>query len=401
MWVGQSPYPRDWADAFYLLEQLINKSDEKKKVIFIDETPWMDAPKSGFLTALEYFWNVVASARKDILLIICGSATSWIIEKVLKNHGGLHNRVNYRIALQPFTLHECKFYARSQGIVATRYDMLEYYMVFGGVAFYWSKISKGLSVAQNIDQLLFAQSGELHNEFNELYDSLFHNPEPYIDVINTLGTIRAGMTREDIINEAHIPSGKLLTRILEDLEECGFIRKYAAFGGKSNKAIFQLIDNFTLFYFKFMKANFNNDEEFWSHSYLSPVRFAWIGLAFERVCMQHVRQIKEALQIGGVVTNVSSWSVKADPIYGAGAQIDLIINRADNVVNICEMKFSSDKYTIDSRIATNIRHKLERFQQTTKTKKTLHFTMVTTFGVAHNEYWNMVQSEVVAKDLFK
>ena len=79
---------------------------EEKKVIFIDEIPWLDTPRSGFLSALEYFWNSFASARKDVLLIICGSATSWIINKVLKNHGGLHNRVTYRIHLQPFTLYE-------------------------------------------------------------------------------------------------------------------------------------------------------------------------------------------------------------------------------------------------------------------------------------------------------
>lgn len=393
--------PRDWTDAFFLLEQLINKSDEKKKVIFIDETPWMDAPKSGFLTALEYFWNVVASARKDILLIICGSATSWIIDKVLKNHGGLHNRVNCRIALQPFSLHECELYANSQGIAASRYDLLEYYMVLGGVPFYWSKINKAMSVAQNIDSMLFAQVGELHNEFKELYDSLFHNPEPYIDVINALGTIKVGMTREALISEGHIPGGRQLTEILEDLEECGFIRKYNMFGEKKRNAIYQLIDNFTLFYFKYMKENTNGDEHFWSHSYLSPVRYAWVGLAFERVCMQHIRQIKEKLQIGGVLTNVSSWSVKSDPVYGAGAQIDLLIERADNVVNVCEIKFSNDKFAIDAAYASNIRHKLERLIRGTDTTKTLHFTMITVNGIAHNEYWNMVQSEVEADDLFK
>lgn len=399
--LAKARIPRDWSDAFFLLEQLINQSNERKKVIFIDETPWMDAPKSGFLTALEYFWNVVASARKDILLIVCGSATSWIIDKVLKNHGGLHNRVNCRIALQPFTLHECELYAKSQGVRASRYDLLEYYMVLGGVPFYWSKINKSMSVAQNIDSLLFSQVGELHNEFNELYDSLFHNPEPYIDVINALGTIRAGMTREALINEGHVASGKQLTEILEDLGECGFIRKYNLFGGKKHNAIYQLIDNFTLFYFKYMKANKNGDEHFWSNSYLSPIRYSWVGLAFERVCMQHIRQIKDKLKIGGVLTNVSAWQVKADSTYGAGAQIDLLIERADNVVNVCEMKFSADKFAIEASYAKNIRHKLERFAQTTKTRKTLYFTMVTTFGVAHNEYWNVVQSEVVADDLFE
>ena len=392
--------PKDWIEAFSMLEQLIGQSEAEKKVVFIDEIPWMDTPRSNFITALEYFWNSFASARKDILLIVCGSATSWIINKVLKNHGGLHNRVNLRISLQPFTLHECELYAKSMGMRATRYELLEYYMVLGGVAFYWSLLDKGKSVAQNIDSLLFSRTGQLHNEFNELYDSLFNNPEPYLRVIDTLGTIKVGMTRPELLEKIALSSGANITRILDDLEECGFIRKYNAFGKKRNDAIYQLIDNFTLFYFKFMKDNKGSDEHFWSHSYLSPVRFSWVGLAFERVCMQHVNQIKHKLGISGVLTSVSSWSAKSDPVYGQGAQIDMLIERADNVVNICEIKFSQDKYAISYEYSQSLAHKVERFLQTTKTRKTLHLTMITVNGLAHNEYWGMVQSEVVADNLF-
>lgn len=392
--------PKDWIEAFSMLEQLIEQSEAEKKVVFIDEIPWMDTPRSNFITALEYFWNSFASARKDILLIVCGSATSWIINKVLKNHGGLHNRVNLRISLQPFTLHECELYAKNMGIRATRYELLEYYMVLGGVAFYWSVLDKGKSVAQNIDSLLFSRTGQLHNEFNELYDSLFNNSEPYLRVIDTLGIIKVGLPRTKLLEKISMPSGAYATRILDDLEECGFIRKYNAFGKKRNDAIYQLIDNFTLFYFKFMKDNKGDDEHFWSHSYLSPVRYSWVGLAFERVCMQHVSQIKHKLGISGVLTSVSSWSAKSDPVYGQGAQIDMLIERADNVVNICEIKFSQDQYAISQEYSQSLAHKVERFLQTTKTKKTLHLTMITANGLAHNEYWGMVQSEVVAEDLF-
>lgn len=392
--------PKDWIEAFSCLERLIEQSSEKKKVVFIDEIPWMDTPRSNFITALEYFWNSFASARKDVLLIICGSATSWIINKVLKNHGGLHNRVNLRISLQPFTLHECEVYAKVKGMRSTRYELLEYYMVMGGVAFYWSLLDKGSSVAQNIDNLFFARTGQLHNEFNELYDSLFNNPEAYMKVIQVLGNKKAGIPRTDLLDELKLSSGANITRMLEDLEECGFIRKYNAFGKKRNDAIYQLIDNFTLFYFKFMKDNKGGDEHFWSHSYLSPVRFSWVGLAFERVCMQHVDQIKQRLGISGVLTNVYSWSAKSDPVYGSGAQIDMLIDRADNVVNVCEMKFSKDEYVIDKEYSMNLAHKIQRLVQTTKTRKALHLTMITVNGVAHNEYWGEVQSEVTAEDLF-
>lgn len=392
--------PKDWIEAFSALEQLIEKSTAKKKVVFIDEIPWMDTPRSNFVTALEFFWNNFASARKDILLIICGSATSWIINKVLKNHGGLHNRVNLRISLQPFTLHECELYSRAKGIRASRYELLEYYMVLGGVAFYWSLLDKGKSVAQNLDDLFFSETGQLHNEFNELYDSLFANPEPYIKIIHILGSKKVGMPRANLLEELKISSGANVTRILEDLEECGFIRKYHAYGKKRNDAIFQLIDNFTLFYFKFLKSNTGDDEHYWSHSYLSPIRFSWAGLAFERVCMQHIKQIKLKLGISGVLTNVYSWAVKADPVYGTGAQIDMLIDRADNVVNVCEMKFTKDEYVIDKEYSQALAHKIERLLQTTKTRKSLHLTMITVNGVAHNEYWGDVQSEVVADDLF-
>lgn len=392
--------PKDWIEAFSQLEQLIEQSTDSKKVIFIDEIPWMDTPRSNFITALEYFWNSFASARKDILLIVCGSATSWIINKVLKNHGGLHNRVNLRISLQPFTLHECEQYTKSIGMRTTRFELLEYYMVLGGVAFYWSLLDKGKSVAQNIDDLLFARTGQLHNEFNELYDSLFSNPIPYIKIINILGTVRVGMPRTELLDNLHMTSGAQVSRLLEDLEECGFIRRYNAFGKKRNDAIYQLTDNFTLFYFKFMKDNKNEDEHFWSHSYLSPTRYSWVGLAFERVCMLHVNQIKYKLGISGVLTNTYSWMAKSDPVYGKGAQIDLLIERADNVVNVCEIKFSQDKYAIDQDYSQNLAHKIERLLQTTQTKKTLHLTMITANGLAHNEYWGMVQSEITANDLF-
>lgn len=398
--MAKARIPKDWIEAFSMLEQLIEMSPAKKKVIFIDEIPWMDTPRSNFVTALEYFWNSFASARNDILLIVCGSATSWIINKVLKNHGGLHNRVNLRISLQPFTLHECELYAKSVGMRSTHYELLEYYMVLGGVAFYWSLLDKGKSVAQNIDDLLFAKNGQLHNEFNELYDSLFNNPDPYLKVIHLLGTIKVGMPRPELLEKLQFTSGANVTRILEDLEECGFIRKYNAFGKKRNDAIYQLIDNFTLFYFKFMEGNINNDEHFWSHSYLSPLRYSWVGLAFERVCMQHVNQIKHKLGISGVLTNVYSWSTKADPTYGQGAQIDMLIERADNIVNVCEMKYSQDKYAITQEYSLNLMHKIERLMQVTKTKKALHLTMITVNGISHNEYWGIVQSEVVADDLF-
>ena len=393
--------PTDWFDAFFLLSELLDKKRGKKKVVFIDELPWMDAPRSNFVSALEHFWNGYASARKDILLIICGSSTSWIINNVFRNHGGLHNRVTYRIHLHPFTLNECEQYAKSRHLRMNRFELLECYMVMGGVPFYWSLLEQGRSVAQNIDNLFFSAKGRLHFEYRELYDSLFKNPEPYLNVVSTLGAKRMGMTREELIKEGNIINNGQLTRVLEDLEHCGFIRKYNYQGIKRSNAIFQLIDNYTLFYYKFLHESEGTDEAFWSKNANTPIRNTWEGLAFERVCFEHVRQIKQALGIAGVSTYLYSWRVENDPIYGAGAQIDMVIDRSDQVTNLCEMKFSTKEYAIEKDDDDDLRHKLGRFIQTQKTHKSVHQTLITPFGVKKNMYQFSVQTVITAEDLFK
>ncbi|MCH5311519.1 MAG: ATP-binding protein [Prevotella sp.] len=393
--------PIDWSDAFFLLSQLLDQQKKRKKVVFIDELPWMDAPRSNFVSAIEHFWNGYASARKDILLIICGSATSWIINNVFKDHGGLHNRVTYRINLSPFTLGECEQYTKKHNLGMTRYGIMECYMIMGGVPFYWSQLEHGKSVAQNIDALFFSQTGKLHDEYNELYKSLFKNYGPYIKVVEALGTKRMGMTRDELISESDMPNNGLLTRVLEDLEACGFIRKYKHKGIKHNTAIFQLIDNYTLFYYKFLKDKSNVDENYWSINTNTAVRNVWEGLAFEQLCFGHIRQIKQALGISGVSTQIYSWRVNDDPIYGDGAQIDMVIDRADHVVNLCEMKFSTTEYAIEKSDNENLRHKAGRFRETQKSHKAIHTTFIAPFGIKHNMYEHSVQNVITAEDLFK
>ena len=393
--------PADWFEAFDLLKEVVRRAPEGKKVIFIDEMPWMDTAHGHFVSALEFFWNNWASGRKDILLIVCGSATSWIVNNIFKNHGGLHNRVTHRIFVEPFTLAECEEYAQSRGLAMTRYDILEGYMAMGGVPFYWSLLEKGLSLDQNIDNLFFSRSGKLRYEFDELYHSLFRSAEKYIAAVTALAGNRPGLVRNEIAAQGNIPNNGALTQVLEDLEHCGFIAKYNAFGKQKNNAFFQLIDPFTLFYFKFMRQDGQSSEHFWSGSRNTPLRNAWEGLAFERVCFLHLPQIKSALGISGVVTTVNSWQCAADGDGNPGAQIDMLIDRADNVVNICEMKFSHAPFVIGKDIAEQLQHKLDCFAQRTKTRKAIHLTMVTVYGVAQNAYWNLVQNSITADELFK
>lgn len=393
------PIPKSWLEAFSLLSAYLKNSTDEKKIVFLDELPWMDTPRSNFISAFEHFWNGWASARKDIVLIICGSATSWIINKVINDHGGLHNRVTKQIALQPFTLKECEMFAQSKGLEMSRYQLAECYMVLGGIPYYWSLLEKGLSLSQNIDKIIFAKNGKLSNEFNQLYASLFKSPEQYIDIVTALGKKKVGMTREEIIAATDKYSNGALSKVLDELEYCGFIRKYNGFDKKSKQAIYQLIDNYTLFYFKFIQQNENNDEHFWSASIDSAMHRAWGGLAFERLCMAHTQQIKVALGIAGVLSNVYSWRKEADEMSD-GAQIDLLIDRKDQVINLCEMKYSLSEYAIDAEYEQKLRNKKSAFIDATNTRKAVHLTMVTTFGIKANAHSGIVQNEITLEDLF-
>jgi len=392
--------PKTWFEAFSLLDDLIRKSRAKRKVIFIDELPWMDTQGGNFVPALEHYWNAYASARKDVLLVVCGSATSWIVDKILHNHGGLHNRLNLKINLRQFTLHECELYARSRKLGMQHRQLLECYMVMGGIPFYWSLLKRELSLPQNIDALFFTEDGELHDEFDALYRSLFRNPESYITVINTLGKRRMGMSREDIVNESGLGENGRLSSVLKDLEHCGFIRKYNQIGKITKDAIFQLVDFYTLFYFQFIQENRHHDAAFWSKSIGSSLYSNWCGLAFERVCMAHIAQIKQALSIGGVTSEEYSWFVKGTDA-GPGAQIDLLIDRNDETINICEIKYSSaGDYTLTAAEEEKILNRRERFLMETHTTKAVHLTLLTTHGLSRNAHADIFQNVVTAEAFF-
>lgn len=390
----------DWVDAFEELKIVIKTSELVKKVVFIDEMPWLDTPRSDFVSALEAFWNGWASARNDVLLIICGSAASWIVKKLFKNKGGLHNRVTSRIHLQPFTLAECQEYARERGLSTSRKDIAEYYMALGGIPYYWSYLERSYSVALNFDRLFFADGAPLKHEFAELYDSLFRSTKVHLKVINALGTKKTGMTREELLAQTKLTSSGALSGCLAALEECGFIRKYRILGAKK-RFVFQLMDSFTLFHFRFLADMEGKDENWWSRSVTSPMQSNWRGLAFERLCLQHIQQMKAALGIGGVLTNVHAWHHAPDDVYPFGVQIDLLLDRADNVINVCEMKYFAGPYAIDKAADADFERKLETFRAVTKTEKAVHLTLVTSRGLVRNAYANAVQSEVTLDDLFR
>jgi hypothetical protein len=388
--------PTNWFDAFDILKKIITGSRKKKKTIFLDELPWLDTPRSNFVAALEYFWNGWASNRNDVLLIVCGSATSWIVKKIFNNRKGLHNRITQKIHLNPFTLQETELFLKSRAIQWNRYQIIKCYMVFGGVPFYLEALEKGKSIDQNIDYLLFDKDGLLHNEHQNLYHALFNNAENYIEIIKILATKNKGLTREELVQKTKLKTGGTLSTILNDLILSDFIKVYLPYGKKVRESLYQLTDAYSLFYYNFLN-NKKAEKGSWLQNLDSPKIRAWSGYAFEMVALQHLDKIKETLGISGVQTEISSWVCTKKE---TNAQIDLIIDRRDQVINLFEIKYSLDNYLITSKYAKELRQKIAVFQRETKTKKAIYFTMLTTYGLVENEHSGMVQNSLTMDNLF-
>lgn len=391
--------PKTWFDAFHLLEELIKKSKAKRKIIFIDELPWMDAKNSRFIPAFEHFWNGWASFRKDILLIICGSATSWIINKIFRSKGGLYNRVTYRILLTQFSLHECEQLASAYRLPFSRNMIMEGYMVMGGVPFYWTKLDPRKSLAANVNDLFLQEKGELHGEFTYIYESMFKSPDKYIRVVEALAGKKSGLTRDEIITKGRLETNGRLTRILEDLEQCGFIRKYCHTDKRVKDALYQLVDCYSLFYFQIVRSARNVDEQYWTKLMQTPAYHTWCGLSFERICLLHTRQLKIALGISGIFTSIFSWHVKAND-YHPGVQIDLLIDRADGIIDVCEMKYSADGFKATPTFIKDMRTKMSVLRQYMPDSKGLQAVLVTSNGVIRSKYSDEIPVQISAEELF-
>ncbi len=391
--------PKSWMEAFYQLEQLLLKLDDgSRQVVFIDELPWMDTPRSGFLPAFENFWNGWCSRRDNMMLIVCGSATSWILSNLSRSRGGLYGRLTDEIKLSPFTLKECEEYFAHAQIELSRYDIVQAHMVFGGIPYYLSYFEKGLSFERNTDKLLFGKNPRLKDEFNRLFNAVFGNSEDCKKIIRLLATRHGGFTREEIANATGLPFGGGLTDTLKALAESDFIIRYMPYGVQGKGESYKLADNFCLFWVKYVEPNLS-DVSFMTDNITSDIMNSWRGMAFEQVCWQHITQIKRALEIGGVKSSVSAWKVKGDDSQD-GAQIDLLIIRKDNVVNLCEMKFAGSVYSIDKDEEAKIRNRIEVLKKTLLKKQTVHLTLVTTYGLAYGKHSGIVQKQVVMDELF-
>ena len=393
-------FPKSWLQAFNHLTIALESLEKKEKmVVFLDELPWLATRKSGFLTGLSYFWNSWA-VKQNIVFVICGSAASWMIKKIINDRGGLHNRVTRLLYLYPFTLAETEAYCHAKNIKLSRYQILQLYMVMGGIPMYLDQIKSGFSAIQNIQKICFSPTGYLRNEFERLFASLFSDYQKHVTIIRALATKRKGLTRTEIIKITKLTNSGKLTDILYELETSGFITIYGGYDKKAKDSLYRLTDAYSLFYLTFLEPlGKNNHLDFTTLSDL-PLWKTWSGYTFENICLIHINQIRKALSIAGMTSSIASFIAR--PKDGLpGTQIDLLIDRSDQSINICEIKFSTEDYVITKKDVNNLQTKKQVFRYHTKTKKHLFTTIITTMGVVDNSHkMDAVDQVVVLNDLF-
>jgi AAA+ ATPase superfamily predicted ATPase len=376
--------PSNWSNAFAMLETwLTSQIKEQKKVVFFDEFPWLDTARSNFLSAFSYFWNNWGVRQKNLLVVICGSAASWMIKNVVNNKGGLHNRITQSIRLLPFNLSETEAYLKSRTVNLDRYQVLQIYMAMGGIPFYLKNVRRGESAAQCIDRTCFTKDGPLRDEFDKLYSSLFDKADHHMKIVRALSRKGKGLTRNEIIQVCKLSSGGTATTILNELEESGFITSYIPFEKAAKDAIYKLADEYSSFFLKYIEGHRSTAANTWIRLSETSTWKSWSGIAFETICLKHIEQIKAGLGIAAVYTTQSVWRYTGGKDL-PGAQIDLLIDRNDHSINICEMKYSDTEYTVTKSYAEDLKRKRDVFKRETKTKKTVFITMITTFGVTSN-----------------
>lgn len=396
----KSKCPTSWLEAFFMLEMHLQTIDNgAKQLVFLDELPWMDTPRSGFVSALEGFWNTWACHRHNFMLVVCGSATSWILDNLINNHGGLYGRVTYEVKLSPFNLRECEQFFKSRDIRLSRYDIVQSYMMLGGIPYYLNYFEKGLSLAQNIDRLFFANNAKLREEYDRLFSAVFSNPEEMQRIVKCLATRNAGFTRKDILQKAGIHDSGSASKMLKALEASDFILRYVPFGGDGRSEFYKLTDSFCLFYLRWVNGCDKLNPDFWMLTQNSQSVTSWRGFAFEEVCLTHINQIKAALGIAGVSSTQSAWVLRGDDDT-EGTQIDLLINRKDNVVNLCEMKFYGEEFSVTKSYERTLVHRQIALSKMLNRRTIIHPVLVTTYGLTYNEYSGAFVKTVVMDDLF-
>jgi hypothetical protein len=401
--------PQTWDKAFHVLTNAINNQDKDKKIIlFFDELPWMATKKSRLLQNLDYYWNQYWSNDDRIKLIICGSSASWIIRKIIKNKGGLHNRITQKMRLKCFTLAETKKFLSAKGVKLTNQQVLLIYMVTGGVPYYLINIKKGLSAAQIIEQLVFTEEGILFAEFDNLFSSLFDNAELYIQIVKKIAERRSGIGKRKLLKSiGESAMGGVGKKALEELEEAGFLISFVPHHHRRQGIYYRLIDEYTLFYLKWLEPLKKSlqkkslDQGNWQAMQTTPEWYNWLGYAFESICYKHISKIREVLKISpGALANAWRY-VPRKGSTNRGAQIDLLFDRNDDAITICEIKYTDEPFVITKEYVEVLQRKLDVFKERTRTKKQLFLALISANGIKNNYYAEeMIDGIVTLNDFF-
>ncbi|MCB1118348.1 MAG: AAA family ATPase [Chlamydiia bacterium] len=392
--------PSNWTEALFTLKEAVETIPKTEKVIlFFDEAPWIETPKSGFLSALEHLWNRYLSEMKHVILILCGSSASWMIEKIVDNRGGLYGRLTKVIHLLPFKLGQTEHFLQAMGVTWDRQQIVDFYLAVGGIAKYLSFVNKSWSAAQATQNLIFDPQGMMHDEFDRLFASLFDQDERHIKVVKILAEKRKGLTQNEIVEKGGLSAGGNTSRVIKELEKSGFISFIPPFRGGKKGGLYKLSDEFSLFYLHWVislkkRSLTEGQENYWLHRQNSKSWLSWAGFAFEAVCLKHLAQIKKALGISGVITYQTGWRSTNSP----GAEIDLVIEREDKCINLCEIKYSHNEFQIDKAYAEKMRQKRQRFIQETGIRKAVFITFITPYGIKENAYSRELVNRSVTLD---
>ncbi|MDO4805951.1 MAG: ATP-binding protein [Coriobacteriales bacterium] len=394
----RSHLPKSWLEAFFMLESLLEGLDDgSRQVVFLDELPWLDTPRSGFVRAFEGFWNGWGCSRKNLMVIVCGSATSWIEDKLINAHGGLYGRLTHEFKLSPFTLHECEEFFAAKDMQLTRYEIAQAYMAVGGIPYYLGYFERGLSVAQSIDRLFFSRGAFLAREFDRLFASVFDKPAQVVAIVRMLYTRRRGYTRNEMSLKLGTANSGHLSKHLRALVASDFVERYVPFGYGAREEHYRLTDPFCLFYLHFVDNASGAGDHFWQENIDARPVVAWRGLAFENLCFNHVEQLKRALGVSGVRSTCAAWEVRDK---GSNAQVDLLLQRADNIANACECKFYGDEFTVDKKYYQTLLARREALAQALSRKISVQLTLITTFGLKRNQHAWAFTNTITLEDLF-
>ncbi len=399
--------PSSWKEAFELVTAQINNIPKTQKLtIFFDELPWLATKRSKMLQAFDYFWNHYWSKNSKLVVVVCGSAASWMLEHLINAKGGLHNRLTRIILLKPFNLKDTQEFLRHRGISFQHKQILDLYMVFGGIPYYLKQIRKGKSPAQNINKICFQREGLLYGEFHRLFHSLFDAYNTNLSIVKAIAKSWSGISRIELIRITKILSGGSLDKRLEELETAGFIQSYIPYGQKKKGHYYRVIDEYTLFYLRWIEPmkdrGIEGGKSYWQTKSSTAQANAWSGYSFENICLKHIDQIQEALGIQSIATETGSWRfVPKKGSLESGAQIDLLFDRDDDIITLCEIKYSQKAYSLDKGYAKKLIQKIEAFEKQTSTNKQIFLALITISGLKKT-IWSeeLIHNVVTLNSLF-